>query len=207
MPEKKEKKQNLILDAAFELMLEKGYSNTKIIDIANKAGIGKGTFYEYFESKEALVLELVNTRVKEDYLKLSAKAEQAPTCRLKLADYFKLEMEATSKYKANVTDFMNEFMRSNTEISAQVLEAVHGIILLQFKYVHNVIKEGVKTGEFKNVDPTAAAACFMGSISFFMSMLHAEAISSKTAIFQHVPVTGDAGSILDCIFDGIANIK
>jgi len=204
MPEKREKKQNLILDAAFELILEKGYSNTKIIDIANKAGIGKGTFYEYFESKEALVLELINTRVMQDYSKIRAAVCEMPAARQKLTKYFQLEIDATLKYKANITDFQKEFMRGNTEISMKVLDAVHGIVLLQFESVYNIIKEGIETGEFKKVDPFVAAACFMGSISFFMSMLHFESSPFKPSGFLNIPFSNDANAALDCIFNGIA---
>ena len=47
-------KRQRIVAAAAEVFAGKGYNNTKIIEIAEKAGIGKGTIYEYFQSKEAL---------------------------------------------------------------------------------------------------------------------------------------------------------
>ena len=50
---KKNKKRQDILDAAYELFTTKGFSNTTIMNIALKAGVGKGTFYLYFDSKEA----------------------------------------------------------------------------------------------------------------------------------------------------------
>lgn len=40
-----------VLDAALQLFTEKGYHNTSIQDILGKAGISKGTFYNYFSSK------------------------------------------------------------------------------------------------------------------------------------------------------------
>ena len=43
-----------ILEAALELFAEKGYFNTKISDIAERLGVGKGTIYWYFDSKEDL---------------------------------------------------------------------------------------------------------------------------------------------------------
>lgn len=44
-----------LLMAAAEVISEKGYANAKIAEIAERAGIGKGTVYEYFSSKEALL--------------------------------------------------------------------------------------------------------------------------------------------------------
>ena len=49
--DKKEKREK-ILDAAIKVFSQKGRSSTKIADIAEAAGIGKGTVYEYFQSKD-----------------------------------------------------------------------------------------------------------------------------------------------------------
>ena len=48
----KEKKRTDILDAAYELFTTLGFARTTILGIALKAGVGKGTFYLYFDSKE-----------------------------------------------------------------------------------------------------------------------------------------------------------
>src|SRR5687768_12851847 len=54
----KERKQQL-LDRAAELFAERGYAETRVIDIVEAAGVAKGLFYWYFENKEALFRELV----------------------------------------------------------------------------------------------------------------------------------------------------
>src|SRR6266478_9912487 len=56
---RKEKTKQDILVAARKVLAEKGYHNTKIIDIAAAADIGVGTFYLYYQTKDALFLELV----------------------------------------------------------------------------------------------------------------------------------------------------
>lgn len=48
-----------ILDAARQVFGDNGFYRTKIQDIADEAGIGKGTVYEYFESKEELFCRMV----------------------------------------------------------------------------------------------------------------------------------------------------
>ena len=47
------KKENIIR-AAIRVFAQRGYAATRIIDVARAAGIGKGTIYEYFRSKEEL---------------------------------------------------------------------------------------------------------------------------------------------------------
>ncbi|HPE18425.1 MAG TPA: TetR/AcrR family transcriptional regulator [Tenuifilaceae bacterium] len=48
-----------IVDAALELFAEAGFHTTSISQIARKAGISKGLMYNYFESKEELLKEIV----------------------------------------------------------------------------------------------------------------------------------------------------
>ena len=56
----REDRKKLILDVSLKLFAEKGYENTSISQITKEAGISKGLFYNYFESKEQLMQELVN---------------------------------------------------------------------------------------------------------------------------------------------------
>src|SRR5215831_12434414 len=56
---RKEKTKQDILAAARKVLAEKGYHNTKIIDIAAAADIGVGTFYLHYHTKDALFLELI----------------------------------------------------------------------------------------------------------------------------------------------------
>jgi AcrR family transcriptional regulator len=56
----RERKQQL-LDQAATLFAERGYDDTRIVDICAGAGVAKGLFYWYFENKEALFAELVRS--------------------------------------------------------------------------------------------------------------------------------------------------
>ncbi len=48
-------KRDAILDAALELFVDKGFHGTAVPEVAERAGVGAGTIYRYFVSKEALV--------------------------------------------------------------------------------------------------------------------------------------------------------
>jgi AcrR family transcriptional regulator len=56
---RKEKTRQELLAAAKRVLAEKGYHNTKIVDIAAAADIGVGTFYLHYPTKDTLFLELV----------------------------------------------------------------------------------------------------------------------------------------------------
>ena len=47
--------QQALLDALVQLMIEKGFEQTTIADIAERANVGRSTFYAHFADKEALL--------------------------------------------------------------------------------------------------------------------------------------------------------
>ena len=49
--ENKQQKRESLLDSAFQLFIEHGFSKTSISDIVHNAGVAKGTFYLYFKDK------------------------------------------------------------------------------------------------------------------------------------------------------------
>jgi AcrR family transcriptional regulator len=54
-----------VLEAAMEVFSQKGFHPATMDEIAEKAGVGKGTLYRHFETKEKLFAELVRLRLEE----------------------------------------------------------------------------------------------------------------------------------------------
>lgn len=54
--------QAAILKAAWELVIEVGYARLTVEAIAKRAGVGKQTIYRWWPSKEAVLLEMLNSR-------------------------------------------------------------------------------------------------------------------------------------------------
>ena len=56
---RKEARPEEITVAALDLFVERGFANTRLADVASRAGISKGTLYLYFENKEELFKAVV----------------------------------------------------------------------------------------------------------------------------------------------------
>ena len=65
LDEKKKKKKDSLLVAAFTLFTEKGINETSISEIAQKAKMAKGTFYLYFKDKFDIRDKLIAAKAKE----------------------------------------------------------------------------------------------------------------------------------------------
>lgn len=63
---KGEKRKLELVQIAYRMFLTKGYENTSVDEIIDEAGIAKGTFYYYFESKELLLEEVINMMISKE---------------------------------------------------------------------------------------------------------------------------------------------
>jgi AcrR family transcriptional regulator len=61
----REEKTTLIMDVALQHFADEGYFKTTITHIARHAGISKGLMYNYFESKEELLIAIINRSMSE----------------------------------------------------------------------------------------------------------------------------------------------
>ena len=63
---KGERRKQELLRIAYRMFVEKGYENTSIDEIIAEAGIAKGTYYYYFESKEATLEAVIDMMIEEE---------------------------------------------------------------------------------------------------------------------------------------------
>ncbi|MDF2669326.1 MAG: TetR/AcrR family transcriptional regulator [Paenibacillus sp.] len=68
--EKKRETRKRIIDAALQLFSEHGYEATTVAQITDLAGVGKGTFFNYFDSKETIMCDLQGFWAIDEIMKL-----------------------------------------------------------------------------------------------------------------------------------------
>ena len=82
---KKQEKRRALLDAAYELFLERGTSKTSVEDITSRAKVGKGTFYLYFADKGSVTQALL-ARVSYQLLDNACAAAEQHAAELGVAE-------------------------------------------------------------------------------------------------------------------------
>lgn len=98
----KQRREEAIIEAAKELISEKGYRNTSIEEIAEKAEVGPATVYNYFSSKSGLFVSVFNKEV-EILLEYGEKIINNPPAKAEEAVYQLVE--------SYFGDFINRYSR------------------------------------------------------------------------------------------------
>ncbi|MBA3825523.1 MAG: TetR/AcrR family transcriptional regulator [Ktedonobacterales bacterium] len=110
----REEREQLILDAAEALLVEKGYHEMAMDEIAARVGIAKGTVYLHFPSKEELLLALTRRDMSNFIATIDQHLAQASTPAAKLAALVAYQLNAVfgSRFQALIAISQNPELRT-----------------------------------------------------------------------------------------------
>ena len=120
----KEQKRREIIQAAFKVFARQGVFNFKMIDIAEKAGIGKGTLYEYFSSKEELISGCFNLHMEYFEQMLKGKIESLSKPKEKLKAIIELTFEYFISHRS-ILSTMFDFWALSIQRKAENLDWIY----------------------------------------------------------------------------------
>lgn len=167
---RKAERPDEILDAALECFAAKGFTATRMDDVAARAGVTKGTVYLYFKTKEDLFKELVRARLVPNIAALETAAVGAASSAELLDRLFHVWTERLLPSKVSVLPKLIIAEAGNfPELAAFYLkEAIHrGLGLLR-----GLVKRGVETGEFRPVDADHVVYCIIAPLLFSLLWRH-----------------------------------
>lgn len=138
---KKEIRKKELIKIAYELFITKGYENTSVDEIIEKAGIAKGTYYYHFESKEQMLEEVINMMINEGV----ERAKQIINLDLKLEEklvYTILSLRVTPE-EQSVEDAIHtkENIILHKKINDRIIDEATPII-------SSIVKEAKENGLF-----------------------------------------------------------
>ena len=167
----KEAKKIEIIHAAIRVFSEKGMVKAKMADIALEAGIGKGTIYEYFRSKEEVFASgfQIFFQGMQDQLEtaISSTSDPVEKLRLLITMSFKSFLQHGSDLAMIMMDFWAEGIRNKDE---KILDAVDlRKIYYEFRVIITaIIDNGIKKGVFRKVDSHHVASVLIGALDGIM---------------------------------------
>ena len=110
--EKREEKKKIILNKSKELFIKRGYNETKVEDITRELGISKGNFYTYFNSKEEVLCEILETGKRESREMLN-KIDISRSPSEILWEYFTFKIECfLERFKKINLKFLDEILKN-----------------------------------------------------------------------------------------------
>lgn len=182
--QQREKKINHILDSALETIAVKGIGSVSINDIAAAAGMGIGSMYHYFKSKNEIISEILR-RGQTDYRKhVTDLAAQSGN------SLDKLHMLAESWLALNNSwayTILIHTARLSDASSEEIRQAVTERFTNNLGPVASVMEQGQKEGLVISGDPLELAY-------YFVSLIQGLTLQKMPG--TEVPIRAQAGSII-----------
>jgi len=138
---KRDSKKDHILWAGLKLMMSRGYNGTSVKDIVDAAGVPKGSFYNYFASKESFAVDALEAVSCKDYLtsrELLSTGDKSPLARMqyffeqsalracegeyRVGCFFGNMGQEMSGSNEAIRHKVREILNRNTQLFADVLE-------------------------------------------------------------------------------------
>lgn len=170
LKETKQDKREMILATALQLFIERGYLETKVIDIAIAAGIAKGSVYAYFPSKETLFVELLKEHVVAPYVEFKVSSDRdGGSSSEKLRQFVRFEQNVALRF-GNGKNFIDLLFAEKSLAGHPELESVMDKFMkLRFTLLYGIVETGIRTEEFLGKDPYLLTLSLMGSIAMYIS--------------------------------------
>ncbi len=185
-----ERRTEEILSAAFRVFSSKGYHNATVDDIAQEAGISKGTCYQYFPGKEDIFIATVSRTLETLLAEADAAAGDAGDALMRLG----IEgLTFISKYRDLQFMFMgmiSEALGGNERLRKKAAEAFGKVA----EFLSRDIEKGIADGVFRPVDPYTVAYALFGI---------AEVVGNRYVIEEDFDVLSFFVNLMDFLQHGL----
>ena len=181
--------KSAILDATDRLLARHGYKKMTIDDLAAEVGIGKGSVYLHFSSKEEIALSHIDTiieRLKSRLYEISAKKTGCDK-RLKemLIERVVFRFDSVQHYTRSLDDIFSKIRQRLLERRKRYFEE-------EEKIFAKLIKEGVDSGAFAKIKPEdAARSLLLATNSLLPYSLSTKELGERNEIQKRVSELAD----------------
>jgi TetR/AcrR family transcriptional repressor of nem operon len=179
--------RNKLMDAVLELIWTGSYGSTTIDQICDKAGVKKGSFYYFFDSKSVLAVAALETSWQATRAELDSmfSATVPPLVRLqKYCDFaFDFQGEMAAKYGRVLGC---PLFSIGCEICTQEIElqkVVESILACKRRYLESAIRDAVASHDIVAQDPAAAARMVM---AFYEGLLTQARIQNDVNVLREL---------------------
>ncbi|HSA94817.1 MAG TPA: TetR/AcrR family transcriptional regulator [Acidobacteriota bacterium] len=187
--------RDLILDAVDSLLAKYGYGKMTMEDVARLVGIGKGTIYLHFPSKEELVLAHIDRIADAVVRKLEAEAASSDTVdrrlRRMLVHRVLVRFDGVAHYSQSLGDLL-------ASVRTPLLVRRQGYFEKEAAVFESVLREGARVGALDCPDPRSAAFVLIQSTNSLLPFN-----LSVGELGRREEVEGEVGRIADLLIKGL----
>lgn len=139
---KGEKRKKMLLKIGYDMFITRGYENTSVDEIIEKAQIAKGTYYYYFQSKEQMLEEVIDMMIDSETEMAKQIIQTDIPVPQKIIGILASMKPTEAEQPIKNTLFKGENVLMHHKVRNKLIDTLTPLL-------SEVIKEGVDEGIFK----------------------------------------------------------
>lgn len=155
------KRRHEIFHQVVNVFLKKGFQETSMREIAEAAGLGKSTLYDYFKTKDEILVYYFEDQLNDLTAEAQQMAMQNKSADERLREITQMHMELLQANKSLFLKMSMEAQRLKPESQKKIQEKRHAYQDL----LRALIDEGIREGAFRQVDSLVAARILITSMA------------------------------------------
>lgn len=163
---RKEARPSELIRAARDVFVEKGFAATRLEDVAEKAGISKGTIYLYFKNKEVLFKEVIKAGLAPVVATVEALANETDLPPPEQLRRF-LGVWQRVMGEAPLGSLLKLLAAESGNFPETVQWLKESIVRPAKRVMTAIIAAGIDRGEFRPIDPELVADIFASPICLY----------------------------------------
>jgi len=144
-----EKKREEIAKKSVDLVLEKGFANITVSQVASHANIAKGSIYNYFNSKEDIIYEIIKSEYSEYDKEVKEEIKRASTIKDKVLALFKLCISKDKKDKERRKLYREFVSICLNQPECDMVDFKKSIKIKYIEWLKDILKSGEESGVLK----------------------------------------------------------
>jgi len=143
-------------------MKRQGYNGTSVKDIVDAAGVPKGSFYNYFQSKESFAVEALEAVAREDYLasrELLSVTGKTPLQRLQY--FFEQNVLHACECEFLIGCFLGNLAQEMSDSNEAIRQKVKQVLKRNTQLFAEILDEAKEAGEIRQTAQTEIVAEFI----------------------------------------------
>jgi TetR/AcrR family transcriptional regulator len=158
-----------ILDAAVKVFSAKGFYTATVAEIAAASGFAIGTLYQFFDGKEQLYTAMLTEKLATMYTGIRTAVDGEADIIGKI----ELLVAAHFRFIEENAEFCSIFVRGDylslSEGSAELRKRMRNDYAFHVSFIEAVMRDGIRTGILKVMDPAMMAAALTGIVNSYAS--------------------------------------
>lgn len=159
--EEQAKRRHEIFHQVVNVFLKKGFQETSMREIAEAAGLGKSTLYDYFQTKDEILVYFFEDQLNDLAADAQKIARQNVTADIRLRRIMEAYIESLQANKSLFMKMSMEVQRLKPDSQKQIQVRRHAYQDM----IRMLIEEGIREGVFRKVNALLAARLLISAMA------------------------------------------